>query len=389
MVKPGALKILIAHTAYQQRGGEDAVVEAESALLSAAGHQVIPYLRHNDELAGQSALRNGIALLWSRRTVAEIDQLIARCAPDVIHVHNTFPQLSPALYWAAARRGVPVVQTLHNFRLLCPQGTLLREGRSCHDCVGRAPLPAIRHRCYRDSGAQSAALAGMLMLHRGLGSFAHKVDRYIALSEFCRHTFIQGGLPAHKLVVKPNFTPDPGPPPEAPRQGSLYVGRLSPEKGIASLLAAAARAPEVPLQTMGDGPMAAEVRQLLGARHLGPGDRAAVVRAMRAARYVVVPSICQESFGLSAIEAFACATPVIAARSGALPELVEEGHTGLLYTPGDAGDLARAVRWAEANPEQMRRMGEQARQRYHERYSPAANLAQLETLYRTVIGERA
>ncbi len=383
------LTILLAHTAYQQRGGEDAVVEAESALLQAAGHRVVPYLRHNDELAGQSALQAAAGLVWSRQAAADITRLIRQHRPDVLHVHNSFPLLSPAIYWAAARQRVPVVQTLHNFRLLCPQGTLLRAGHSCHDCLGRAPLPAIRHRCYRDSLPASAALSGMLMLHRGLGSFSHKVDRYIALSEFCRHTFAQGGLPDHKLVVKPNFTPDPGPPPCTPRQGGLFVGRLSPEKGIASLLDAARQAPEIPLHTLGDGPMAAQVRHALGPRHLGPRDRAGVLSAMQAARYVVVPSICQESFGLSAIEAFACATPVIAARSGALPELVEEGRTGLLFTPGDTDDLLRALRWAEQHPDAMRRMGDEARQRYLARYTPAANLAQLQNIYMDAIGARA
>jgi glycosyltransferase involved in cell wall biosynthesis len=227
-------RVLLVHNAYQQRGGEDAVVEAEAALLREHGHEVTLYTRHNDEVQGSSRLALARDTLWSPRTGRDLQALIGQHRPDVVHVHNSFPLVSPSVYWAAARAGLPVVQTLHNFRLLCPQALLLREGRICEDCVGRVPWRAVQHGCYRGSAVQSAAVAGMLQLHRGLGTWQRKVTLYIALNAFCRDKFIEGGLPAERIRIKPNFIDLPAPAPQ-PREGFLFVGRFSLEKGLAVL----------------------------------------------------------------------------------------------------------------------------------------------------------
>src|SRR5262245_13836927 len=235
-------RVLVVHNRYRQRGGEDAVVEAETALLERNGHAVELYVRDNHELDGIGPLDASSQALWSRRTAAEIAQLCARFQADLVHAHNTFALISPSLYWSAFRAGVPVVQTLHNYRLFCVQGMFRMRDRICEDCLGHVPWRGVLRRCYHASLAQSAALAGVVTLHRALGTFRDRVTRYIALTEFCRDKFIEGGLPAARIAVKPNFV-DAAPGAGGLREGGLFAGRLSAEKGIDTLLDALDRAP--------------------------------------------------------------------------------------------------------------------------------------------------
>jgi glycosyltransferase involved in cell wall biosynthesis len=320
-------------------------------------------------------------MFWSRRTRDEVAALLAQWPADVVHVHNTFPLISPSLYWAAAAARVPVVQTLHNFRLLCPQAMLLREGRVCRDCVGRAPLPAVRHGCYRGSRAQTGALAAMLMLHRGLGTWQHKVQRYVALNDFCRAEFVRGGLPAERVVIKPNFV-GPSLGDAAPvRQGLLFVGRLAPEKGVEVLARAAAHLPPGYVRVAGSGPLAPAVQGVPGLQPLGPLSPDEVADAMARAVALVMPSLWFENFPRTLVEAYAAGLPVIASRLGAMAELVEDGVTGLHAEPGDAADWAAKMRWALEHPDEMARMGRTARRRYETLYTPQRNLQALLSIY--------
>ena len=378
------MKVLLAHNAYQQRGGEDAVVEAEAALLRSRGHEVQEYRRHNDELVGTGRAKAAVGTLWSRRTVHEVAALLRAARPDVLHVHNTFPLISPSLYWAAADAGVPVVQTLHNFRLMCPQGMLLREGRVCEDCVGRLPLPAIRHACYQGQRPQTAVAASMLVLHRALGTWQHKVQRYIALNDFCRNKFIQGGLPADRIVVKPNFVDLPAPA-AGPRDGLLFVGRLSQEKGIATLSAAAHQLPSGSLRVVGSGPEADRLANVLAITALGALPAEQVGAEMVRAQALVIPSLWYENFPRTLVEAMACGLPVLASRIGALAELVEDGVTGLLVEPGNAAEWGAKMQWALDHPERMAQMGRAARAVYESRYTAAINYEQLTNIYRDAI----
>lgn len=373
-------RVLVVHNAYQQRGGEDSVVEAEINLLRGHGHSVETYLRSNDEVAGLAPPALARQTLWSERTSRDLAALIGRFRPDVIHAHNTFPLVSPALYWAASRAGVPVVQTLHNFRLMCLNALFLREGRVCEDCMGRAPWRGVARACYRDSRAPSAVLAGMLALHRGLGTYRRKVARYIALNEFCRSKFTEAGLPAERIVVKPNFVDFPLPL-DGPRDGLLFVGRLSTEKGIATLAAAKALLPEAQLHVVGDGPEARVLENVAGVSRLGAMSREAVTGEMARALALVVPSIWYETFGLVVVEAFASATPVIASRIGALAELVRDGETGMLFEPGNSRDLADKMAWALAHPAQMAAMGRKARAQYEVEFSAEVNYRRLIQIY--------
>jgi len=374
------VRIVVAHNAYQHAGGEDMVAAAEVALLRANGHEVIEYRRHNDELASIGGLAAAAGTLWSRRTVADLRRLVQQHRPQVVHAHNTFPLLSPSLFWAAAEGGVPSVLTLHNFRLLCPQAMLLRDGRHCERCVGRLPWPGVVHGCYRGSRTQTAVLAGMLTLHRAIGTFTHKVGRYIALTEASRGRFVEGGLPADRIVVKPNFVDLPAPPEHA-RSGLLFVGRLAPEKGVALLAEAARALPVASLRVLGGGPESARLTGTPAVEMLGPRPFDRVVDEMQRAVALLLPSQCFENFPRTLVEAFACGLPVIASRFGALAELVRDGVTGWLVDPADPSAWATAMQRALAEPARMAEMGCAARAEYEARFGPAENHRRLMQIY--------
>ena len=386
------MNILFVHNAYQHFGGEDAVVASEIALLRARGHVVELYQRHNDELHALSPATAALSALWSRRSAHELTTLCDALQPDLIHVHNTFPLISPSIYWAAARRPIPVVQTLHNFRLLCPQGTFLRNGAVCEDCLGKTPWRAVARKCYRASLPQSAVLAGMLGAHRLAGTYQRRITRYIALTAFSRERFIAGGLPAERLRIKPNFVESAAQPGAGTRSGALYVGRLSAEKGVDTLLAALRQGGRTPITAIGAGPLAAEVADALDDGYLGFRPREEIMRKMRSAAFLVVPSTCLEQLPTTILEAFACGLPVIASRLGALAGIVQDGVTGRLFNAGDPADLAATIAWAAAHGDEMRQMGRAARAEYEAKYTPSINYHLLLEIYNDAIaavqGER-
>jgi glycosyltransferase involved in cell wall biosynthesis len=280
-----------------------------------------------------------------------------------------------------------VVQTLHNFRLMCLNALFLREGKVCEDCMGHLPWRGVARACYRGSRAASAVLAGMLTLHRGLGTYQNKVARYIALNEFCRGKFIEGGLPAEQVVVKPNFVDFAAPLP-SPRAGLLFVGRLSVEKGVTTLAQAMALSPDAALRVAGDGPEAGVLDGVAGVVWLGSLPGEAVRQEMSRAAALVVPSICYENFPRTIAEAFACGLPVIASRIGALADIVQNGETGLLFEPGNPRDLADKMAWAQAHPEQMAAMGRNARAQYEAKFSAEVNYQCLMEIYAGVLAEQ-
>lgn len=380
------MRILIVHNAYRLRGGEDSVMEAEAALLTSRGQTVEMFLRHNDAIEGMSRIGAALNTTWSASVARDFDLALRSFRPDVVHVHNTFPLISPAIYWVAYRLRVPVVQTLHNFRLLCPGALFLREGKVCEDCIGRLPWRGVVRACYRGSRPASAALAGMLAVHRAAGTWRNKVSRYIALNEFCRAKFVAGGLPAERIVVKPNFVDFPVSA-DGERAGLLFVGRLSAEKGVTTLAEAARRVPDVALRVAGSGPEASCLDGIAGVAALGALDGDSVRAEMNRALALVLPSIWYENFPRTLVEAYACGLPVIASRLGALAELVEDGETGLLFEPGNARELAERMTWAQAHPQQMAEMGRKARALYEAEFTADRNYAQLMGIYRDAIDE--
>ena len=385
------MRILQVHNAYQQAGGEDAVVANEGTLLTGHGHEVRLWSVSNDEIQGLWAqLRTAWQVPYSHTARRRVAAAIAGFVPDVVHVHNFFPLITPSVYDACRDAGVPVVQTLHNYRTICAGALLLRNGRPCEDCIGGSPYQGALHGCYRGSRLGSLAVAHMIARHRRHGTWRTKVDRFIALTEFAKAKFIEAGFPADKIAVKPNFVEDTGPQEaETERNGALYVGRLSPEKGIGTLLTAW-RDLDVPLRIAGDGPLMS-MAQSTASRNvmpLGNLPPEAVNQEMARAAFLVMPSQSYETFGMVIAEAFSKGLPVIASRLGAMAEIVEDRVTGLHFAPGDAHDLAAKARWAADHPEEMRRMGANARRIYDENYTPRINYEKLLAIYQSAIRER-
>jgi glycosyltransferase involved in cell wall biosynthesis len=388
------MKVLILHNSYQQPGGEDVVVAQEAALLRSAGHGVLEYRRSNTEIDALSLWSKStlpLRAVWSGRAMRHLRALLRREKPQVAHFHNTFAMLSPSLYSACQEMGVPVVQTLHNYRFCCPRADFFRDGHMCEACLGKTlPWPGIAYGCYHHSRVQTAAVAMILASHRWLKTWQEQVNLYIAPTEFARQKLIQGGLPAAKIVVKPHFVhPDPG-----VRKGSgdyiISVGRFSPEKDVTTLLAAWKKLRGIPLKLVGDRPAEGEVCRLIQESWagdvvlLGRRPRDQVLTLMKKARLLVSPSASYETFGLVVVEAFACGVPVVASRIGAMAEIVEDGRTGLLFTPGDPDDLAEKVRWAIDHPDVMDRMGKHARGLYEEKYTAEINYHILLNIYERI-----
>ena len=380
------------HNFYQQPGGEDVVFAAEAALLRQNGHDVVEYREDNRRITGMNRIAVAARTVWSHQTQHRLRQVLRDIRCDVAHFHNTFPLISPSAYSACREARVPVVQTLHNYRVLCPAATFFRDQRVCEDCLGKTPpWPSVLHACYRNSHVHTAMAAMMLTVHRWLKTWQVQVDMYIALTEFSRRKFIQGGLPREKIVVKPNFvSPDPGGR-EGKGEYALFVGRLSGEKGVHILLRAWNKLRDIPLQIIGDGPLLEEatlVVRTYGLRAvdlLGRLPRQEVLALMKRAGLLIFPSELYEGFPVTLAEAFACGVPVIVSRLGAMAEIVDDGHTGLLFNPGDSEDLAAKVRWAMDHPNAMGRMGENARQVYEDKYTPERNYQMLLDIYEQAI----
>ena len=382
-------RVLVVHNRYQIRGGEDAVVERESAALARAGVETEVVLVSNDDIRSPlDRLRVAAEAAHAGRGIATVLAAVDRFRPDVVHLHNTFPLISPGVHRVVRATGAATVQTLHNYRVTCANAQLARDGRPCEDCVTGSPYNAVLHGCYRGSRIGSLAVARMIDVHRRSGTWTEAVDRFVALTPFAKSRFVAAGLPADRIAVKPNGLPDPGRPPGGARSGILYVGRLSPEKGVL-VLGAAARLARVPVAMLGDGPLAAELARLGGPSLLGAGDRGVVATAMAGALALVVPSLWYEGLPMVIAEAFAAGTPVIASRIGALADIVEDGVTGLLVRPGDAADLARAADWLADHPIDAARMGTAARAVFEERWSEEITTASLLSIYAEATSSRS
>jgi glycosyltransferase involved in cell wall biosynthesis len=381
------MKGLLCHCYYQQRGGEDESFDAEARLLEEQGHEVVRFTRQNDAVYGMGRWQLLRDTFWSRSVFRDVRALIRRVQPEVMHCTNTFPLISPAAYRAAQAEGVPVVQALRNYRLLCPGALFLRNGRVCEDCLGkRLAWPGVRHACYRKSRGGSAVVAALVGAHHVLGTWARAVTLFFTPSAFARQKFLQAGFPAAHIAVKPNFVaPDPG---VGPGTGgyAVFVGRLAPEKGITTLLAAWARLRgRLNLKVIGDGPLSGQVREAIrpgsGIEWLGRRPLAEVLHLLGDAAFLVMPSVWYETFGRTIIEAFARGTPVIASRLGAMAELVDDGRTGLLVEAGDPIDLEAKVRQLLDDSQALARMRREARAVYERQYTAEVNHHLLLDLY--------
>lgn len=392
------MRILLVYNSYQEPGGEDVVFRKEGRLLREAGHEVSEYRRDNAEIKKYSMVRR-LGLIgrsvWASDSHRDLSVLLRRNRPEIVHVHNTFPLISPSIFWACRKAEVPVVHTLHNYRLLCPQANFFRAGKPCEDCITGNYWQGVVHGCYRNSRVETAPVALMLTVHHASKTWTRMVDRYITPSTFARNQFVKAGFPAEQVTVKPNFVdPDPG---QRTDDGSyaLFIGRVSPEKGAHTLLRAWRQLPKTHvLRMVGDGPSRkrleseAKVDGLSNVEFMGRLPHEQAIDVIKGARFVIFPSELYETFGLGIAEAFACGVPAIASRLGAMQEIVQEGHTGFLFQPGDSDDLARTVARAWSEPEHTRRLGVQARSEYEMKYTAAVNYRQLFEIYQQVIAKR-
>lgn len=392
------MKVLLAHNHYYWPGGEDEVFRRESQLLRSAGNEVVEYIRDNRAIVHSSALEKikiASQTVWAFDSARQLRLLIRRERPDIAHFHNTFPLISPSAYYACQEEGIPVVQSLYNARLMCPAVNFLREGRVCEDCLGRSlPWPGVLHGCYRDSHLQTAVVAAMLWTHRLLQTWQECVDAYITATEFFRQKYIAAGLPPEKVFLKPHFLiSDPGMKREM-ESYALFIGRLSPEKGVATLLNAWKNLPHIPLWIRGEGPMEEEVRRFAEAnpsvRVLPRLPRSECFDVTKGARFLVWPSEgYAETFGLVVMEAFACGTPIIGSSLGAMAEVLHDKKTGLHFTAGDPQDLAAKVDYAWTHPQELTEMGRAGRAEYEKKYTPESNYKALMGIYRGAVQSRS
>ena len=374
------MRIAQIHNTYQIAGGEDRVVELEHDMLTRHGHAVETFQVTNDTITGLAAKAGAmLSARYNQASRAALLTWLKQQRPDVVHVHNFFPLLSPSIYDACADAGVPVVQTLHNFRTFCAGGFMLRNGRLCDKCLDGSRYWGIVHRCYRDSLPGSVGVAAMIReYHRA----PERVHRYVALNSYAQRTFARSGLPPRRIVVKPNFVRDPGKPDGRVRDGGLFVGRLSEDKGVLGLVRAWRGVPGR-LRIGGTGPLEAAVRKEAPPQTemLGWLEADGVREAMQTSAFLLVPSLSTEQFPMAIVVAFSCGLPVIASRTDALSEIVVEGKTGLLCAPGDVDDLRRKIEWAIAHPDEIARMGTAARERYETLYSETVNYRTIMDIY--------
>ncbi|MDD5016425.1 MAG: glycosyltransferase family 4 protein [Atribacterota bacterium] len=390
------MKILLIHNYYRQYGGEDAVVDAEKDLLHKYGHNVITYFCNNaliDTYAIYKKIHSYLNMSWSKENYLNIRNLIQREKPDIAHIHNTFFSITPSSYYACKEMNVPVVQTLHNYRFLCPGGNLYTKRKICEECPKCKNFnKSLINGCWRNSTLLTAAVAGMLRCQIQRKTFQHLIDRYIAPSDFCRNKFIEYGYEANKISVKPNFVPAISPKPTS-RFGppyALFVGRLTEEKGVLLLISSWKKLKDFSLKIIGTGELLRKLKILVDRDNLnldfiGQKGYTEVIEYMKNAAFLIVPSKCFETFGRVIIESFACSTPVIATNFGATGELVEDKKTGLLFEYGNADSLVEQVRYLWNNADLRREMGKNARIVYEQKYTEKENYAVLIDIYKQVL----
>jgi glycosyltransferase involved in cell wall biosynthesis len=385
------MRILIAHNRYKYAGGEDTAMRSEAEMLLAAGHLVEMLVVDNADIQTQSdKIIAAASLFYSQRSNRRMKEVLQAFRPDVVHIHNWFPLLSPSVIAVARDAGVPVVQTLHNFRMLCANGVLFRDGKLCHECVNKVfPIAGLRHGCYAGSRIGTSVISAAFAYHR-LTHTWDGVSTFIAVSEFQRDMLIEGGLNAAQIAIKPNFVRDTREVGDGRGGYALYVGRLTQEKGIRTVLKVWEEGePGLPLKILGTGPLADEVRQRAvrssGVEYLGHQSATEVYAAMAAARFLIFSSEWYEPFALTIVEAFSQGTPVIAAHIGANAALVEDGRTGLRFTPGSAEDLSAKIELFLADSPNYRSMRLRCREVYENRYTDKVNLTLLTDIYAAAI----
>ena len=389
------MRIVICHNYFRERGGEDQVFEDELELLTSHGHDVATFVKRNTDLSGLiPTIKTAIGTPWNRGASAELEDLVRKTKAEIVHFHNWVPQISPAGFYAARNAGAAVVQTLHNYRWVCPKGILFRDGSLCEDCVGkRVPWPAVLHSCYHASMVGSLFVGAAIGLHNAIETPARAIDAFIAPGQFIKQKMTAAGIPGDRIYIKSNFLPvDPGP---GTGDGgyAMYLGRLSPEKKIDTLLAAWERLDgTIPLKISGDGPLRpvveAAARRDPSIDYLGFAPNEALDGLLGSARVLVFTSGTYEAQPLTILESCAKGTPVIVARMGAMEELVEDTKTGWHFNPNDSDDLARVVAEVFEPSIDLAPIRKAVHGNYLEQFTPGPNHERAMEVYEAAIRHR-
>ena len=385
------MNILTVHNFYQHAGGEDLVFRQEIELLRNNAHKVITYELSNDEINPLNKIHLAQMTFWNKKVYKDIEDLVLREKLEIVHFHNTFPLISPAGYYAAKKCGAKVVQTLHNFRTICPSAILFRSGFPCEDCVGKFfAYPAILHACYRNSRSASSITALMLAAHRMINTWNSQIDAYIAVTKFSRNKYIQGGLPPEKMFIRSNYLPINRNFETIQRHGYIYAGRLTIEKGVNAIVNTWKQYPNLEcIKIFGSGPLSnqcfAEAKKTNNIKISSWVEHDELMKEIQKSRAIIFPSLWYEVFGMVILEAFSTGTPVIASNIGAMAEIVRDGYTGLLFHPGDSDDLALKVKWASEHPEEMAIMGQNAHAEYKAKYTAEIAYALLMDIYEQIL----
>jgi glycosyltransferase involved in cell wall biosynthesis len=380
------MRVLIAHSFYRLVGGEDRYVQRQMRLLEGR-HDVHLLAHHNTELSGGA--RTAARMTFSRRELERVERTVAEIGPDLIHIHNVYPSFGPAVHLAARKLGVPLLLTVHNFRLRCPNGFMFTEGSPCRRCEKGNYLHATLHHCF-GSRAQAAGYATALWAHRFVLRTDDKIDLFITPSAFVRNRLLEWGFDQDEVVVVRNFAEPPEAASPKPGDYGVNLGRMSPEKGLDGLLRALHAAGDPPFVFIGSGPILDDLKAMASALGLtrtefrGQLEPSEVAPLLRGARYVALPSTWDENAPLAALEAMAEGRPLLVTRTGGLPELVEGGE-GLMCDPGDVATLARHIADLMSDDELCRALGGRGLERARAEFTPASHLAKLEQAYEVAL----
>jgi glycosyltransferase involved in cell wall biosynthesis len=413
------MKVLLVHNFYQSQSpsGEDIVFKNEVELLRKNGIDVVTYERFNDEIKEYGFFNKCILPfrnIWSIKTYKDLQMLIRQVKPDIVHFHNIWYVISPSAFYACKDEGIPVVQTLHNYRIACATGLLFRNGKLCEECIKnnngkifnkisryRIITNVLKYRCYKNSRLLSLPIAITIYFHWIKKTWINYVNSYIALNKFCKKKFIEAGLPSNRIFIKPNFLQNPPEPNYTHKYYAVYIGRIAQEKGIRILVDSikyynnensfAGKFKAINIKIVGEGPLKNEIETnirlqgIKGVELLGRKNFSECLDILKYAKFIIIPSICYEGFPMVLREAFACGKPVIASRLGALAELVEDGKTGILFETGNAKDLAEKIKWMFENDNVCVEMGKNARKIFEEKYTAEKNFKILMDIYENTL----
>jgi len=390
------MRVLLVHNYYLNPGGEDVVFNNEYKLLKKHGIDVNKYSISNKELDQRSNLSQALNSIWSSSSYNTLMEILKSNNYDIVHVHNTHAVLSPSIFYACRENGVPAVLTLHNYRILCPKATLYRDNNVCELCVKKNfPYYAIYYKCYHNSTLHSIALSMSVAFHNNFGTYRRIVNQCIALTNFSRDLFVKSGIPNKKINIKPNFLEsDPGFSRKR-KNYFLFIGRITEEKGIKTLLNTWSLNNNYPLKIVGDGDLKEYVKtkideeSLTNVEYLGQVNSSnKIIKLLKDSYCLILPSLWYEGFPMTIVESFATGTPVISSKIGSLAEIVKHKGNGLLFKPGDVHDLLLKIKWAWENEKDINIYGINARKEYEQKYTSKKNYNQLINIYEKAISDQ-